>query len=584
MFIPVSLFLLIVLNKYFKKSVGSLLFLRHSFCQNGDMKKFFFYAALISNIFIACSSNKTSEVEEGGKDEVSEKKISKREYYINTSNSYSNLFLDSTAVENYIATKKVPDSIARRIRSFYNTRNYQFAWFSSDGLTEQARGFWNLHDYHTTSNKDTILQDKNLQKRMDHLIAEEDLSINPKDSASIFTEIQLTQHFIHYMRSAYADGYVKRKEMERFVPRKKEDAMYLADSLLTKKHKDDKYFEDQNSAYKLLKEELKKYYDIAKKGGWQPIATDSKTLKEGASSPTVLAIKKRLFLTGDLATVDTSLNFSDTLTGAVKKFQKRYGYTPNGIVTSTLIKDMNVPVEKRLQQILINMGRMRWMPNAPSGEMILVNIPEFVLHVLDGNKKVFDMIVVVGKEGHNTMMFTGDLNQIVFSPYWNIPRSIVEKEIMPAMQKNPQYISTHNMEVVSNSGSLPVVRQKPGPKNSLGKVKFLFPNSFDIYFHDTPAKSLFNQDKRAYSHGCIRLSDPEKMANYLLRNNSEWTASKINEAMNSGEEKYVKLKKAVPVFITYYTAWVAEDGMLNFRDDIYGHDKKLAEKMFTQPL
>jgi L,D-transpeptidase YcbB len=226
------------------------------------------------------------------------------------------------------------------------------------------------------------------------------------------------------------------------------------------------------------------------------------------------------------------------------------------------------------------MDRMRWLPQKPQGVLITVNIPEFVLHVTNGKNKVFDMNVVVGKEGNTTMMFNGDLNQVVFSPYWNVPPSIVRKEILPAMERNSNYIQAKNMEITGNEGDLPVIRQKPGPGNALGKVKFLFPNSFNIYFHDTPEKSLFEKDKRAYSHGCIRLADPVKMANWLLENNPEWTPEKINEAMNSGNEKYVKLKKAVPVIITYYTAWVDETGRLNFRDDIYQHDEVLMQKMF----
>ena len=245
---------------------------------------------------------------------------------------------------------------------------------------------------------------------------------------------------------------------------------------------------------------------------------------------------------------------------------------------------MNVPVIKRLEQILMNMGRMRWMPEAENGQLILVNIPEFELHVYEGKKKAFDMNVVVGKEGHNTMMFSGDLNQIVFSPYWNVPPSIVRNEILPAMANNPDYLANQNMEEIGTEDGLPKIRQLPGGKNSLGRVKFLFPNSFNIYFHDTPAKALFEKDKRAYSHGCIRLAEPEKMANYLLRNNPEWTPEKINSAMNSGNEQFVKLKKPVPVIITYYTAWVDENGQLNFRDDIYTHDQKLASKMFGGSL
>jgi murein L,D-transpeptidase YcbB/YkuD len=228
---------------------------------------------------------------------------------------------------------------------------------------------------------------------------------------------------------------------------------------------------------------------------------------------------------------------------------------------------------------------MRWMSSMHPDQLIVVNIPEFVLHVYEGKQKAFDMNVVVGKEGHNTMMFNGDLNQIVFSPYWNVPQSIVQKEILPALDKNPDYLASQDMEQIGvDEDGVPKIRQLPGEKNALGHVKFLFPNSFNIYFHDTPAKSLFEKDKRAYSHGCIRLQDPDRMANYLLRNNPEWTPEKISEAMYSGTEKYVKLKKPIPVIITYYTAWVDDNGRLNFRDDIYSHDEKLSQKMFTTPL
>ena len=535
------------------------------------------YAALIIGLFVSCN------VQDGANEQTEkkeEKKISKRDLSINKSNSYSDLFLDSMTVEKFIADRKVPDSISRRIRSFYNTRNYQFAWFTGNGLTEQARGFWNLHDYHTTYNHDSALHNKKLQRTMDDLITEDAISVSASNKTYINTEITLTQHFIQYVMNEFEDGYVKRKEMERFIPRKKEDAMYLADSLLTKKHKDNKYFEDVHETYRALKEQLGRYYEIAKKGGWPTIPTDKKTYKKGTSAPAIALIKRHLQLTGDMPAGDTSQVYNDTLEMGIMNYQRRFGYTPDGKITAGLIKEMNVPAVARVQQLLINMGRMRWMPNRPSGNLIVVNIPEFVLHLYDGQKKVFDINVVVGKEGHNTMMFTGDLNQIVFSPYWNVPPSIVRNEILPAVAKDPGYLARNNMEEVGMEGDLPKIRQLPGPDNSLGRVKFLFPNSFNIYFHDTNAKSLFNKDKRTFSHGCIRLEEPEKMAQYLLRNQPEWTPERIEDAMNSGVEKYVKLKDPIPVFITYYTAWVDETGQLNFREDIYGHDEKLAGRMF----
>ena len=528
------------------------------------------------NLVLSCT-NSTSEEE---REEKERKNVTTRDIGITAANSYSTLFMDSMVVEKFIAEQQVADSLARRIRSFYNARNYQFAWFSEDGLTEQARGFWNLHDYVTSYDGDTSLNHKGLQKTMARLTAEEELSVSASKSF-INTELLLTKHFIQYMLNNYEKGFVKRKEMERFIPARKRNALELADSLINKKHKDDKYFEDVNASYRGLKEHLKTYHDIAKNGGWPVIPFSKGIYKKGATSPAIVTLKKRLALSGDMPGADTSQVFTDTLETGIKNFQQRHGFTPDGIITEALVKEMNVSAATRLQQILMNMDRMRWLAADPKGDLIVVNIPEFVLHVYERGKKVFDMVIVVGKEGHNTMMFNGDLNQVVFSPYWNVPPSIVRNEILPEMAENSNYLASQNMEIVSGDGEIPEIRQRPGGENALGQVKFLFPNSFNIYFHDTPSKSLFEKDRRAFSHGCIRLKEPEKMANYVLRKQPEWTPDKIYEAMNSGEEKYVKVKDPIPVIVTYYTAWADEHGKLNFREDIYDHDRKLAKKMFN---
>ena len=394
--------------------------------------------------FTACqNSNSTDAEEETGS---GKKNITDRDYSITKANAYSDLFMDSMAMEKYIGAKKLHDTAARRLRSFYNSRNYQFAWFASDGLTEQARAFWNLHDYVTTYDNDTSLRDKSLQKKMDALTAEENLQASASGDF-LQTELTLTHHFIQYILHNYEKGYVKRKEMERFIPFKKRDALEVADSLLNKKHKDNKYFEDVHEPYRKLKEELGRYYNITKAGGWPQIPT-AKTLKIGSSSPVVAAIKRRLQITGEMPGKDTSQMFNDTLANAVSIFQKKLGYTPDGIVNEQLIKDMNVPAKDRLAQILVNMDRMRWMPTEPTGQLIVVNIPEFILHVYEGAKKAFDMKVVVGKEAHSTVSFSGDLSTIVFSPYWNIPSSIVKNEILPAIARNPGYLASQNMEQV----------------------------------------------------------------------------------------------------------------------------------------
>jgi murein L,D-transpeptidase YcbB/YkuD len=356
--------------------------------------------------------------------------------------------------------------------------------------------------------------------------------------------------------------------------------MELADSILSNRNKDIDNYASVNPLYSGLKDQLEKYVAIAKKGGWDTISITKTKFVLGKNFPELLKYKRRLAVTGEFTAQDTTATFTPELEAAIKEYQETHGITPDGKITIPLTKSLNVPINYRIQQLLVNMERMHWLPVKREGKLVMVNIPEFMLHVSDGNSHIKHMPVVVGKEGHTTVMFSDDLEQIVFSPYWNIPPSIAKDEIMPAVQKNPNYLSEHNMETVSGGG----IRQRPGSDNALGRVKFLFPNSFNIYFHDTPSKSLFEKDRRAYSHGCIRLADPVWMANYLLENSSEWTPERIEEAMNSGVEKTVRLKNSIPVIITYYTAWIDENKKMNFREDIYGNDSAVAAKMFSNSL
>lgn len=539
----------------------------------------FILITLSLSLLVACGQHNDGDTPETkGK----QKKISKRDYSITKENSYSDLFLDSLRMETFIAADSIPDSIARRIRSFYNTRNYQYAWFNSTGPTEQALGFWNLFDYYISYGKDSTLEtEKKFHNKMEALLGSGTLKIAETDKGYQQTELELTKRLIEYsIRTFLQDKQVKRKELERFVPFKKRDVMEITDSLINKKHKDNKYFDDVNENYAKLKDKLEQYETIAEKGGWPQLSTNIKNIKPGSQSAEILALKRRLIASGQLDASDTTAVFTPQLEQAIKLAQQSFGMKADGVVSKELIASLNVPVKERMKQILINLNRMRWMPTRPTGELILVNIPEFVMHIFENGNPKYDIDVVVGKEGHNTVMFTGELNQVVFSPYWNVPPSIVKNEILPAMERGPSYLERNNMEQNGTEGGLPRIRQKPGAGNSLGAVKFLFPNRFNIYFHDTPAKSLFNRDKRAFSHGCIRVAEPAKLANYLLRKQPEWTPEKINAAMHAGTEQFVKLKQPVPVFITYYTAWVDDNGLLNFRDDIYGHDVEVGKRMF----
>lgn len=501
-----------------------------------------------------------------------------RDLSINESNAYSDLFLDSSAIETYIQKEKLSDSTARHLRNFYTVRNNQYAWLTTQGFTEQARGLWGLYssDQDTTAVKDGMAgADADFREQMDTLLQQDTLSITRNDSNYVATELALTHQLIQYA-SAHPDGTVNLGTLYQLVPAKRMETMQLADSILHRQ-KDSARFAS-NKAYSVMKQQLAVYYEIANKGGWQPIAASG--LKKGSRSPAVTALKKRLQATQDYAGTDTTDLFSDSLVAAIRAYQQRNGLTPTGAVNDSLVALLNVPAKDRVQQILVNLNRMQWMAAPQDSNYLQVNIPSFMLYAYEGSNRALEMPVIVGEEGNGTVMFSGNINQIVFNPYWNIPQRIVRDELMPKMKADPTYLKSRNMEIVKQNDSIPTVRQLPGPDNSLGQVKFLFPNSFDIFLHDTPHKNLFNQTDRALSHGCIRVQNAPALAEYLLRGQQGWDAQKIRSAIDSRKEQSLSLQKTHPVLISYYTAWVDEQGRMNFRPDVYGHDERAKGRMF----
>ena len=497
-----------------------------------------------------------------------------RDESITSANAYSDLFLDSNAVESYIQKEKLPDSSATAMRNFYKVRNFQYAWFTSDGPTEQARGLWGLYATEGDgSSKDTA---QDLSKRMDTLLQKDSIIVDKNDSSFVQTELALTQQLIKY--AAKNPQHINSKSIYYLVPAKKMNAMDYADSILSRQRDSSMY--SDNKVYTALKGQLANYYSIAKNGGWGTI-TSTGQLKKGTKSPAVIALKKRLQLSKDYNGTDTTNIFSDSLEFAVKSFQQRNGLKPTGIVNDSMITVLNIPVEQRIQQIIVNMNRAMWTPKQVDSSRIEINIPSQMLYAYADSGKAFEMPVIVGKEGNSTVMFSSNISQIVFNPTWNIPESIVKNEIMPKMKEDKNYLKKNNIEVVKQNDSLPVLRQLPGKNNPLGKAKFLFPNTHDIYLHDTPDKTAFAKQDRALSHGCIRVADAARLAQYLLKDQSDWTAQKINSAMNNGKEETVTLKNREAVNINYLTAWVDNDGYMNFRPDVYSHDKEAMDKMFA---
>jgi len=539
------------------------------------MKKIFPLALAAA---LAASCNYVADMNKDVTDSTAMSADSLMLYYdesITEVNAYSDLFLDSATLENYIRKEGLADSSAQELRRFYRVRNYQYAWMASDGLTEHGRGFWNLYgETKDSSNTAAGDFDRAAKARMDSLMEKDSMTITRGDSSYALAEMELTKEFVNYARAHLPLS--SSQALYFMVPAKKIDAMNLADSLLNR-HADSAFYAG-NTAYNALKHQLALYYKAAQQGGWQPLAAGR--LRKGQSSPAVAALKKRLVMTGDYSTGDTTAMYSDSLAAAVSALQERYGLRPTGEANDSLVKALNVPVEKRIEQILINLNRVAWMPAQQDSVSIRVNIPDYMLYV-NGDSAAWKMPVIVGKEGTGTAMFTGAISQVVFSPYWNIPESIVREEILPKMRKDPNYLSKNKMEKVGGTDSLPQLRQLPGGDNPLGRVKFLFPNSYEIYLHDTPQKELFAKKDRALSHGCIRVQDAKKLAVFLLKDQPEWTPAKIEQAMNGNKEQTIQVKRPVPVQITYYTVWADAAGKVHFRDDLYGRDGKTAAKMFT---
>lgn len=510
-----------------------------------------------------------------------------------TKQEYIDLKLDSNLVNGFL---QKDTAYAEYIRDFYRQRDFHYAWIGNEGqLTEQAGNFINMMkaDADYGLNDSTIIS-KPLRELYDTLLMEGE-KLPPGDKAAPRVELLLTAQFFAYGNKVWS-GLTSdsAKSLEWFIPRKKIDMQSLLDSMVNKPAS--AFEEPVNRQYKLLRDQLKKLAAL-ERSPWDSLKASRKLYKQGERDSVIAAVKQRLHILGDLTTADTSQLFTPVLDTAIRNFQNRMGLKTDGTIQPSLLNALNVSPHKRIQQILINMERIRWVPAEPPAEYLLVNIPAFKLYVYNNNKLDWSCNVVVGKPGANTVIFSNEMKYVVFSPYWNVPPGILSNEVLPAMKRNPGYLARQNMEVVTGSGSpvnagslnwakysgsnFPyIIRQKPGGKNALGKVKFLFPNEYNIYLHDTPSKGLFGENKRSFSHGCIRVSEPQHLAEWLLRKDSAWTQKKIVAAMNAGKEKFIALKEKVPVYIGYFTAFVDSDGRLNFRDDVYGHDARLAATLF----
>lgn len=354
--------------------------------------------------------------------------------------------------------------------------------------------------------------------------------------------------------------------------------------------------------YRTLRAALARYRRIAEDGGW-PTVSDGPTLRPGVRDARVTALRERLRSTGDwsgpVRADSVAQHFDSTLVASVRHFQERHGLDADGIVGAQTLEALNVPARERVEQLRLNLERWRWLPQDLGARHIIVNIAGFELKVIENGTDVMQMRVITGQRYRRTPVFSGQISYLVLSPYWHVPNSIATKDKLPLLKKDASALTAQGYEIFRGWGAdaQPIdpttvdwssvsarnfpyrMRQKPGPNNALGRVKFMFPNAHNVYLHDTPSRELFARAERSFSSGCIRVQQPMALAAYLLADQPEWTAERMQRVVDRQQETSVRLKAAVPVHLLYWTAWAEDDGTIHFRRDIYGRDALVAEAL-----
>jgi murein L,D-transpeptidase YcbB/YkuD len=475
--------------------------------------------------------------------------------------------ISEVSIDSFIAKNQITDNYSAAIREFYAANKHQFVWMQTKGIKQIAK------DFISHANK---LAPNSIDSSFIGPLTKQNFFQN---SAALHIELSLSLAFFKYADTWLSPSSIDPSSVNWLIPKK---TISLANQLKNWLSPATKMgFNTGSQNFKLLLENYTSLSRIAALDTGIFISPSNIKIKKGDMVPVIRQIKKKLQLLGDFKSADTTSLFSNTLGIAINKFQERMGLPSSSIIDNNLLKAIGTPIQQYINTIAINLERLRWMPAMMDSNYIIVNIPAYQLLVFDSSKIQFKMPVIVGSESNNTVIFSNRMRYIVFSPYWNVPPSIVKAEILPGMRKNKNYLASKNMEITI-PGDVPTIRQLPGVENSLGLVKFLFPNPYNIYLHDTPGKHLFAKQQRSLSHGCIRLGDARKMAGYLLRNDTSWTAIKIDTAMHQQKEKWVTLKKTIPVFMAYFTSWVDSNGVLQFRKDIYDLDEKMERILFKK--
>jgi murein L,D-transpeptidase YcbB/YkuD len=524
-------------------------------------------------------------------------------------------WLRSTIQTGNLADLRWPDfsDYTKLVQEFYESYGHALPWVRGMQPTPQAQQI--IAVLFQADQKGLNAEDYDASRWADRLAKLRPATPQPSEADAARFDVALTVCIMRYISDLHIgkvnpkhfefgfDIQAKKYDLPQFLKEDVVDAENVANILVQ--------VEPPYPGYRRTIQALDTYLALAKKYDGKPLPAVTKTVAPGDSYAGVPQLAALLRLLGDLpenANVPTdSIVYQGPLVDAVKSFQNRHGRQSDGRIGTQTLADLNVPLASRVRQMQLTLERWRWLPLSYNSAPIVVNIPEFRLRAYDESFRIgLTMNVVVGKAfDHSTPVFEDRMAYVVFRPYWNVPYSIAKSEMFSKIARDPNYLTTRGFEVV-NSRQEPVtagpvtsdvleqlragklfVRQLPGPKNSLGLVKFIFPNDYNVYMHDSPEQQLFSRSRRDFSHGCIRLERPADLAVWVLRNNPAWTPEKVRAAMAGGtNNQQVNLPRPVPVLIVYATVIVGVDGTVHFYDDIYGHDaalEKVLDKGYPYP-
>lgn len=492
---------------------------------------------------------------------------------------------------------------AAPVRQFYAARGFAPLWLDADGgASDAARS---LLDWVGEAERHALPAARYDTAELGLRLARE-----PSEAAGAELELELTRLFLDYARDL-SSGLLEPGEISRQIhiePPRPEPATLLSraakagdmEGFLAGLAPSDPTYDQLLTLYRDIQA-------IARTGGWGRPIEQGPTLRRGDRDPRMPRIRDRLMALGDLPPVEQvassevmtdaepqsseSLTMGGRLESAVLRFQERHGLNTDGAIGPKTLAALNTSASERAAQVAVNLERMRWLNRDPGRRHVVINIPAYRMTLIEDGKPRFSTRTIVGKANrHETPEFTDTLEHLVINPYWNVPRSITVEEILPELRKDPTYLERNNMELVGfdvpsseinwefvSPSIFPArVRQRPGPGNALGAVKFLFPNQYSIYMHDTPTKRLFERDERDFSHGCVRLQDPFEFAHLLLGMQSDNPEGLFARLRSREGQQWVTLENPIPVYLTYRTAWVDEADTWQFRADIYGRDASAA--------